>query len=245
MTSLLVSGSAGGIGAAIAEAGVARGWTVTGLDRTADTAAGVDHRIADVTDEDAVAAVLADIGPVDVAVCCAGIVRFGPLADIALDEWRTVVEVNLTGTFVVARCVAQAALAAGRPASIVNVASINGVVPGPGAGAYGPTKAAVMTLTAQMALEWAPHIRVNAVAPGLIDAGMSTQLGDDPDLRDARARAVPLGRLGEATDVADVALWLASDEARYVTGQTIVVDGGIASSILTTLPRPGGAGARP
>ena len=115
---------------------------------------------------------------------------------------------------------------------------MNGVAPGPRSGAYGPTKAAISLLTQQMALEWAPSIRVNAVAPGLVDAGMSQPIYADADARRARAARVPLGRLGTESDVVDVVLWLASDEARYVTGQTLLVDGGVTMSVLTTLPRP-------
>ena len=89
-----------------------------------------------------------------------------------------------------------------------------------------------------MALEWAPAIRVNAVAPGLVDAGMSEPIYADPEARRARESRVPLGRLGTEADIVDAALWLASDEARYVTGQTLLVDGGVTMSVLTTLPRP-------
>ena len=116
---------------------------------------------------------------------------------------------------------------------------MNGVAAGPNAGAYGATKAAVALLTAQMALEWGPHgIRVNAVAPGLIDAGMSAPIYADPATRAAREAKVPLGRLGTATDIAEVVLFLASDQAAYVHGQNIVVDGGVTGSIIAHLPRP-------
>lgn len=238
MTSLLVTGAARGIGAAIAAAGVERGWRVAALDRDAPEVPGAEPLVADVTDEAAVADAIDDFGPPDIAVNNAGIVRFGPLADLDLDDWRAVVDVNLTGTFVVARAVARAARAADRAAAVVNIASINGVAPGPGAGAYGATKAAVMLLTQQMALEWAPDIRVNAVAPGLVDAGMSEPIYADPESRRARSERVPLGRLGTEADIVDAVLWLASDEARYITGQTLTVDGGVTMAMLTTLPRP-------
>jgi len=89
-----------------------------------------------------------------------------------------------------------------------------------------------------MSLEWSPTLRVNAVAPGLIDAGMSEQVYADPATRAAREQRVPLGRLGRADDVASAVLWLASDAASYVTGQTLLVDGGVTGAIITTLPRP-------
>lgn len=238
MTSLLVTGAAGGIGAAIADEGVRRGWRVGTIDVRAGNAEGRTSFEADVTDEAQVVGVIEAFGPPDITVNNAGVVRFGPLVDQSVQDWRAVVEVNLTGTFLVARTVARAIRAAGSTGAIVNIGSMNGVAPGPVSGAYGPTKAAVALLTQQMALEWAPAIRVNAVAPGLVDAGMSEPIYADPDVRRAREARVPLGRLATASDIVDVVLWLASDEARYVTGQTVLVDGGVTMSMLTTLPRP-------
>jgi NAD(P)-dependent dehydrogenase (short-subunit alcohol dehydrogenase family) len=97
----------------------------------------------------------------------------------------------------------------------------------------------VALLTRQMALEWGAHgIRVNAVAPGLIDAGMSSPLYADPEIRAIRQGRVPLGRLGTADDIARAVLWLASAEAGYVTGHELVVDGGVTMSVIAGLPRP-------
>jgi NAD(P)-dependent dehydrogenase (short-subunit alcohol dehydrogenase family) len=116
---------------------------------------------------------------------------------------------------------------------IVNVASIGGIVPGYRHGAYSASKSAVMTLTEQMALEWAPYgIRVNAVAPGMIDAGMGVSINADPQRRRRRDRMIPLGRQGTAEDVADAVAYLASDRAAYVTGHTLVVDGALTKSLL-------------
>jgi NAD(P)-dependent dehydrogenase (short-subunit alcohol dehydrogenase family) len=116
---------------------------------------------------------------------------------------------------------------------------MNGVEPGPNAGAYGATKAGVALLTRQMALEWGPTgIRVNAVAPGLIDAGMSEPIYEDADIRARREGRVPLGRLGSADDVAAAALFLLSDEASYITGTELLVDGGVTHSVIGSLPRP-------
>jgi NAD(P)-dependent dehydrogenase (short-subunit alcohol dehydrogenase family) len=99
---------------------------------------------------------------------------------LSLADWQMVLDVNLTGTFVVAQAVARRWIAAGRGGSIVNLTSINGVAAGPRSGAYGTTKAGVALLTSQMAIEWGSHgIRVNAVAPGLIDAGMSAPIYAD------------------------------------------------------------------
>jgi NAD(P)-dependent dehydrogenase (short-subunit alcohol dehydrogenase family) len=244
--SLVVTGAGGGIGRAIAEHAVAGGYRVGVLDANAEAAqatatalAGAKSLRADVTDEAQVEAALAQFGTPDVWVNNAGIVRFGPLAELALEDFRKVVDVNLVGCFVGARAAARRWIAAGRRGAIVNVASINGVMPGPGSGAYGATKAAVALLTQQMAIEWGRFgIRVNAVAPGLIDAGMSAPILADPDVRRAREGKVPIGRLGTAADVARAVLFLASDDAAYVTGQNLLVDGGVAHSILSQLPRP-------
>lgn len=251
--SLVVTGAGGGVGAAIAGAARSAGWIVGVLDRDGDAATrtaaalgdGAVALCADTTDdasiEDALDAfALATGHPVpDGLVCNAGIVRFGPLLDLDLLDWRSVVEVNLSGTFVTARAVARRMSAAGRPGAIVTITSMNGVAPGPNAGAYGATKAAVAMLTKQMALEWGPlGVRVNAVAPGLIDAGMSEPIYADPEIRRLRSERVPLGRLGQGADVAAVVLFLLSEEAGYVNGTEILVDGGVTMSVISTLPRP-------
>ncbi len=235
--SILVTGAANGLGAAIAKAARQAGYRVGVFD--VQPAVDCESYVGSVTDRGAIEAALDDFGTPDVIVNNAGIVRFGALAELSLADWQAVVDVNLTGTFLMAQAVAQRWIAAGTPGVIVNVTSINGVVAGPRAGAYGATKAAVALLTAQMALEWGPHgIRVNAVAPGLIDAGMSAPIYADEAIRAARESKVPLGRLGTGDDIARTVLFLASDDAAYITGQNILVDGGVTGSVIAHLPRP-------
>lgn len=250
---MVVTGAGRGLGAAIAAAAAEAGWSVGVLDRDGAAAgatalaigAAARALVADVTDPGSVEVALDRFADVtgrpapDGLVCNAGIVRFGPLLDTSMDDWRAVVEVNVTGTFVVARAVAARLVAAGRPGAIVTVTSMNGVAPGPNAGAYGTTKAGIARLTQQMALEWGPHgIRVNALAPGLIDAGMSEPIYADPDVRARRSGAVPLGRLGTGQDVAGAVLFLLSEDAAYITGTELLVDGGVTMSVIGTLPRP-------
>ena len=242
--SLFVTGGAAGLGAAIGAAAAAEGYRVglydidgEEVEKTATAVEGAIPLVGSTTDAAQVEAALDGFGTPDALVNNAGIVRFGPLVDLDEADWRAVVDVNLTGTFVVARAVARRMLA-GSGGAIVNISSMNGVAPGPNSGAYGPTKAAIGLLTEQMALEWSPTVRVNAVAPGLIDAGMSEAVYADPATRAAREGRVPLGRLGTADDVAAAVLWLASADAGYVTGQTLLVDGGVTNSIITHLPRP-------
>ena len=250
---VVVTGAGHGLGAQIARAAHDAGWTVGVLDRDAAAAARVTGELggtavaltADTTDEDQIDAALDTFAAAtgaaapDGLVANAGIVRFGPLVDVSAQDWRAVVDVNLTGTFLSSRAVARRMIAAGTGGSLVTVTSMNGVAPGPNAGAYGATKAAVALLTRQMALEWGPAgIRANAVAPGLIDAGMSEPIYADDDIRARRAGSVPLGRLGTADDVAGAVLFLLSDAAGYITGTELLVDGGVTSSIIGILPRP-------
>jgi NAD(P)-dependent dehydrogenase (short-subunit alcohol dehydrogenase family) len=251
--SVVVTGAGHGLGARIARVAHDAGWTVGVLDRDAASAERVAGELggsavpltADTADEqqldaalDTFAAATGAAAP-DGLVANAGIVRFGPLVEVDAQDWRAVVDVNLTGTFLSARAVARRMIAAGTGGSLVTVTSMNGVAPGPNAGAYGATKAAVALLTRQMALEWGPAgIRANAVAPGLIDAGMSEPIYADDDIRARRAGSVPLGRLGTADDVAGAVLFLLSDAAGYITGTELLVDGGVTSSIIGTLPRP-------
>ncbi len=246
---IVVTGGGRGIGEAICHTAAHRGYRVGVLDIDRDAADHVASKIpgavalhAAVNDEPQVLTELDrfedEAGPLNVVVNNAGIVRFGPLAGLSVEDWRVTVDVNLTGTFIVARAAAIRMAAAGG-GSIVNLTSINGVSPGPYAGAYGSTKAAVALMTQQLAIEFGPAgVRVNAVAPGLIDGGMSEPIYADPDVRRARSEKIPLGRLGTVDDIANVVLWMASDDAGYVTGQNLIVDGGVVMSIIANLPRP-------
>jgi NAD(P)-dependent dehydrogenase (short-subunit alcohol dehydrogenase family) len=247
MNTALVTGAGRGLGAAIATRLSADGWQVGVLDReeslvAAGTAAvpGSIPLVADIADEASVEAALDQLGGAPtVVVNNAGIVRFGPLIDLELEDFRSVVQVNLVGTFIVARAAARRMRAEEIAGSIINITSMNGVAPGPNGGAYGATKSGIALLTQQMAIEWGPWgIRVNAVAPGMILAGMSEQVFADPVIREARESKVPLGRLGAAEDIAAMVAFLASDQASYVTGQNILVDGGVTMSIIANLPRP-------
>ena len=243
--SLLVTGGAAGIGAEIARMAGAEGYRVGVLDvdgagaqRVAGEIGGAAALAASVSDEDEIEAAFDSFGTPEVLVNNAGIVRFGPLLEHSAADFRAVVAVNLVGTFLCGRAAARR-MADARSGRIVNVASMNGIAPGPNAGAYASTKAGIMMLTQQMALEWSRFgIRVNCVAPGLIDGGMSAPINADPELRAERETVVPRGRLGTTTDIARAVLWLASDDADYVTGQTLLVDGGVTMSILSHLPRP-------
>lgn len=244
---LIVTGGGHGIGAMIARFGSRAGSSVAVWDLDGGSAQTVAESLegpstasqVDVTDESAVEAALAQLPGLPAAVVNnAGAVRFGPLLELAAADFEQVLRVNLVGSFIVGRTVARAMKERGQ-GSIVNIASINGVAAAPFAGGYSSSKAGLIMLTQQMALEFAPHgIRVNAVAPGLIDAGMSEPIYADPDVRELRTSRVPLNRLGSAEDIASAVMYVISDGASYLTGQTIVVDGGITSATLNSLARP-------
>ncbi|WP_433502048.1 SDR family NAD(P)-dependent oxidoreductase [Pseudonocardia halophobica] len=243
----VVTGAGNGIGAVITRHAVKEGYRVAAWDLDA---AGLDAlaaelgsacvpTVVDVADEDSVSAAVAALPEApSLLVNNAGIARFGPLLTLPAAEWRAALDVNLTGTFLVGRAVAARMIEAGGGA-IVNMASINGIAAAPNAGAYTASKAGIVKLTEHMALEWSGQgVRVNCVAPGLINAGMSDAIYADEEVRRLRQARVPQGRLGTADDVADAVLFLGSPKAGYISGQTLAVDGGITKTALASMPRP-------
>ena len=244
MKTLLVTGGAHGLGAAIAQSAAAQNYRVGILDlvledcqKLAQTLPQSVPLAADVCNMASIEAALDQLGTPDVLVNNAGILRTGPLIDHDFEDFRRVMDVNLNGVFAVSQAAARRMREHGG-GSIINMASINGIHPSPNCGAYAAAKAGVMGLTQHMSIEWGAFgIRVNAVAPGFIDAGMSSPFYADPAVRARRGSAVPSGRLGTAEDVAQTVLFLASDAASYVNGQTLAVDGGVINSVLLHLPR--------
>jgi 3-oxoacyl-[acyl-carrier protein] reductase len=170
-------------------------------------------------------AVARDLGGLDALVNNAGVYPRVPFLDMTEGDWDLVLDVNLKGTFFCAQAAARTMIAGGRRGSIINLASqaIRGAVRGTH---YTASKGGVVALTRAMALELAPHrIRVNAIAPGLTDTAQP-RYGNTEEEIAAMSAAVPLGRMARPEDIADVAVFLASDGARHITGQTIHVNGG-------------------
>lgn len=238
----VITGASGGIGACIARTAHRNGYRVALLDvqaqaleRVAAELDGAQVHMCDITDADAVEATLDDLGAVpDLLVNNAGIVRFAPILDVSVADFRRVVDIDLTGAFIMSQAVARRMRDTGRTGSIVNISSIGGITPSPGTNAYSASKAALANLSELMAIELGPlGIRVNTVSPGFIDGGMTAGLYSDPNVRASRSGGVPLRRLGTEQDVADAVLFLASDAAGYVSGHNLVVDGAVTHSVLS------------
>jgi NAD(P)-dependent dehydrogenase (short-subunit alcohol dehydrogenase family) len=240
----VVTGAGAGLGASIAERLASEGYAVALLDQDGDAASrraeeltGASAFQVDVSNPEQVADVFSRIGAVDLLVNNAGIARFGPLLEQSPADMQAVINVNLMGT---ALCAQQAAkqMTEQGAGCIINLSSINAVTPGPNVGLYAATKAAVHNLTILQALEWGPMgVRVNAIAPGFIDAGMSAPFFEQASVREKRAGGVPLKRLGQADDVVNAVVYLQSEAAQYVSGHQLVVDGGVVGSLLAHLPR--------
>jgi NAD(P)-dependent dehydrogenase (short-subunit alcohol dehydrogenase family) len=243
MKTAIVTGAGQGLGADIAATLAANGYRVGVLDVNAEQAHATAERIggvalaASVSDAEQVARALDAFGETpDLLVNGAGIVRFGELHEQSIDDYRAVIEVNLMGPLVCSRAVAPGMLERGS-GHIIHITSVNGIHPAPKVGVYGATKAGLASLTQLMSLELGPALRVNAIAPGFIDAGMSRPIYADPRIRELRGGGVPLKRLGEASDIAGAVLFLDSEQAAYINGHELVVDGGVVNSVFLQLPR--------
>lgn len=239
---LLTTGGGSGLGAAVAQRFAREGGKVAVIDLDAGRATAVASKLdgaigmaADVASEDgvrdAVAAVHRHFGRIDCVFNAAGHADFGPIEEWTLERWNRMIGVHLGGTFLVCKNVLPLMRAQGGGA-IVNVASIAALVAQPNNAPYGAAKAAIVGFSRQLAREAAPLVRVNVVAPGRIRTNMTEPLwklraGGDVDAGAAQAAALNmLGRVGEPDDIAAPACFLFSDEAAFMTGTTLVPDGG-------------------
>lgn len=228
----LVTGGTRGIGRGIADALLEAGATVVVCGRhdpDDDIAGGARFVPADVRDDADVARLVADVvdteGRIDVLVNNAGGAPHRDVVAASARHLRAVVDLNLVAPLVLTAAVARVMVEAGGGA-VVNVASVSGTRPSPGTAAYGAAKAGLLNLTTTLAVELAPHVRVNAVTPGLVatEASVDHYGGDEGMAR--VAATVPLGRFGTPADVGAAVTWLASDHAAYVTGANLVLHGG-------------------
>jgi NAD(P)-dependent dehydrogenase (short-subunit alcohol dehydrogenase family) len=240
----VVTGGARGIGRAISERFLREGATVVLLDRGAERVAATRDELAelgeieaivrDVRDWDGVQAAYASVaerhGRLDVSVNNAGTTAIAPALEITEQQWRDVLDVNLTGVFACSQAAARQMAPRGG-GSIITLASAAALLALPGRAPYCTSKGGVLSLTRALAIEWAEHgIRVNAIGPGWVKTAFVQAAIDDGHLsEDAVRRRTPLDRLATPEEVAEVALFLAGDGASYVTGQTIFPDGGFSS----------------
>jgi glucose 1-dehydrogenase len=247
----LVTGANSGIGRAVAVAlGQAGADVVVNYAHQEDAAAAVVEEIrghgvsayahqADVAREDEVqamfAAMLAQFGTIDILVANAGLQRDAPFHAMTLEQWSTVLGVNLTGQFLCARealreflrrgVVETVSRAAGK---IICMSSVHQEIPWAGHANYAASKGGVMMMMRSLAQEVAPHrIRVNGIAPGAVRTPINTAAWQTPEAYASLMQLVPYGRIGEPEDIARAAVWLASDESDYVVGTTLFVDGGM------------------
>jgi NAD(P)-dependent dehydrogenase (short-subunit alcohol dehydrogenase family) len=249
----LITGGASGIGRATSIRFAEEGANVAVADRNLAAAESVAAQVralgrkavaiqVDTSDEAQVDAMVArtvsELGSVDILVAAAGIshARYGaegpanpaPLTAKPLADWKKVLSVNLDGVFLCDRAVANAMIKAGNGGRIINIASGAAKLPTPGAGEYAVSKAGVWMLSKVLAVELGPNkITVNAIGPGFINTPMTADIQKATSFMDRLLRRVPLGQMGEPVDVANTALFLASEEGRYYTGSILHPDGGV------------------
>jgi NAD(P)-dependent dehydrogenase (short-subunit alcohol dehydrogenase family) len=245
----LVSAMASGIGAAIAEVFAEEGAAIVGVDIDENGASATAEKIrshggriffqrADVGSETevrtAVQAGLRQYGKIDILANVVGIASEAPCHQMELAEWERIIRVNLTSIFLTSKYVLRGMLER-KSGSIVNMASVQGLLGFAGYPHYAASKGGIISMTRQMAREYAAHgIRVNCIAPATIETPLNVQVlersADPETLRAAWVKMHPLGRLGTPRDVANGALYLASDESSWVTGQCLVIDGGLMAA---------------
>lgn len=192
----------------------------------------VVSNVADAASVDAlVARTLDELGRVDIVVNNAGAARGGdrvPVVELDIDVWRNVIDVNLHGSFLMSRAFGRALIDQGRGGSIVNISSIGGKMMAARTAAYAASKAGIHALTCAMASEMGEHrVRVNAVCPGIIDTYRMDDVGRGERWEQLLAASVPLGRAGSGEDIANMVVFLCSDQGSWITGQLYTVDGGM------------------
>ena len=234
----LVTGASGGIGGAIARTLHGAGATValsgTKADKLEALAAELKERVhvvpCDLGDRAAVAKLAAEaeakIGTLDILVNNAGVTRDNLFMMMKDDQWDQVIAINLTSTFTLSRSVLRNMMRR-RWGRIINITSVSGIIGNPGQGNYAAAKAGIIGMTKSLAREVASrNITANCIAPGFIDTAMTSGL--NPEIIEGAKKYIPMGRFGTPQDIGAAALYLASDAAQYVTGQTLHVNGGMA-----------------
>jgi len=228
---ILITGSSRGIGASIAKLAAAYGAKVIlhGKTQSAElvnlaSEIGAEYISCDVSDELQVKKAVEALGEIDVLVNSAGVNLSKPFLEQTTESWKETFDVNVLGTVNFSKAVLPQMIR-NRQGKIINIASIKGYLHIPGSTAYAASKAAIMSLTSNMAKEFAPHILVNAVAPGFTDTTMTEKTLTDRIRK--QIDQIPLKRMARPEEIAEVILFLASDKCNYMTGETIKVSGGL------------------
>jgi NAD(P)-dependent dehydrogenase (short-subunit alcohol dehydrogenase family) len=242
---VLVTGGGSGIGEGIVEVLADRGWRVAVNDLDADAAAQVAARVDGIAvpgdvardPEAIVASAVEGLGGLQGLVNNAGIIRRGTLADADPDLLDEIYNVDLRAVILLSKAALPHLREVG--GAIVNLSSIAAATPQMGALLYSAAKAGVSAFTSQAAVEWGPlGVRVNAIAPGMVRTAMAEAVYADAELHEKRRSMVPAGRIGRPDDIGKAAAFLLSDDADYITGQTLTVDGGFTRTLIDLLPHP-------
>ena len=253
---VVVTGAVGGMGTHFCQAFAEHGAKLALVDIKHDAVAAAANKLSDqygvqtlalatdTTDEDevdaAVKAVVDTFGHVDVLVNTAAILRFSPFEDLRLDEWKTALNVNLTGYFLMSQRFGRQMIVQ-RHGTMVHISTVAAVFPETYSGAYSTTKAAVNMLSKQMAAEWGQFgIRSNCVMPCLVKTPMSADFYKDPKVREGRERLVASRRIGDLDDITNAVLYLSSERSAYTNGGELRVDGGLGIMMQDMIPKPGG-----
>ena len=244
-TGVLITGAGSGIGRAASLAFAAEGAAIAAADLRLEaaqaTASAVEElgRTAvalqvDVTQPDSVRAMVeqavAGLGSLDVLINSAGVREIVPFLELPAEEWTKVIGTNLTGTFLCSQAAARHLIARNKSGKIINLSSVAGLVGVPNRAAYVASKHGVVGLTKEMAMELADkHIQVNAIAPGVVETAMTAGYFDKPDIVAPLKKAHPAGRWAQPEEIARLMLFLASEDADFMTGATIPIDGGFVA----------------
>ncbi len=244
-TGVLITGAGSGIGRAASLAFAKEGAAIAAADlrleaaqATASAVKALGHNAValqvDVTQPDSVQALVeravAGLGSLDVLVNSAGVREIVPFLELPAEEWTKVIGTNLTGTFLCSQAVAQHLIAQNKSGKIINLSSVAGLMGVPNRAAYVASKHGVVGLTKEMGMELADkHIQVNAIAPGVVETAMTAGYFDKPDIVASLKKAHPAGRWAQPEEIARLMLFLASEDADFMTGTTIPIDGGFVA----------------
>ncbi len=172
--------------------------------------------------------VIEGLGSLDILINNAGIQTTAPSHEVETDDFDKIIQVNLRGAYLCARETIKHLMATGKSGTIINVSSVHEIIPRPTYVSYSMSKGAMGNMTKTLALEYAPHgIRVNAIAPGATTTPINSSWAEDPKKREVVESHIPMGRVGTSEEMAVITAFLASDDAAYITGQTLFVDGGL------------------